>query len=254
LLTKWKKTIVTTYLTRTSTTVYLFIKPFLTMTTPNLYLIFFLFILHSSGRIAYELVYHTENSHSFQYFDCIYYTSNRIERVEQSSVKGEIKQNILGVKYCRQLLQTTFLEHNLFSLNSTCYHDGVLVSFSQLKSQNVSATDVLKFSSGIERVNKYAIYLSNVTANDDDDDFLCKCTRSGTFGKFCEYEFYYDSVSFDEAITKQFESGRESADGSQFHNNRPCYTTLDCNSGLLCLDWRNICDGKCNNIYEIINF
>ncbi|CAF1535795.1 unnamed protein product, partial [Rotaria sordida] len=32
--------------------------------------------------------------------------------------------------------------------------------------------------------------------------------------------------------------------GSQLHSNRPCYTTLICNSGLMCLDWRHICDGK----------
>jgi hypothetical protein len=32
--------------------------------------------------------------------------------------------------------------------------------------------------------------------------------------------------------------------GSQLHGNRPCYITLVCDSGLMCLDWRHICDGK----------
>lgn len=222
------------------------------MSTPNLYLMLLSIILHSSHRMAYELIYHTENSHSLQYFDCIYYTTNRIESFERHSVKAKVKQNILGTKYCRQLHQTTPLERPLFSQNSTCFHGGVLVSFAQLKSQNVAATDALKFSSGIERVNKYAIYLSSVTGTDDFDAFICNCTRPGTFGQFCEYEFYYDSSSFNEAVTKQFKSGRETAYASQFHNNRPCYTTLVCNSSLLCLDWRSVCDGKYADIYEMI--
>jgi hypothetical protein len=211
------------------------------MTTQNFNIL--CLILHLSYLMAYELVYHTQNCNSLQYYDCIYYTLNRIKTIEESSVELEIKHNILGVKYCRQLFNTTSLQRHLFTLNSTCYHDGVLVRFSQLQSKNVSAIDVLKFSSSVERADKYAVYLQNVT--DHDDDFLCNCTRPGTFGKFCEYQFNYNSLSFDEAITKQFQAGYASLDGSQFHNNRPYYTTLVCDSGLMCLDWRNICDGRC---------
>ncbi|CAF1004523.1 unnamed protein product [Didymodactylos carnosus] len=29
----------------------------------------------------------------------------------------------------------------------------------------------------------------------------------------------------------------------QLHSNITCYTTLECDYGLLCLDWRDICDG-----------
>jgi hypothetical protein len=215
------------------------------MVTPNLNilrLISFLFILQSPYLIGYELVYHTENWASLQYYDCIYYTSNQIHTIEKHILKSQMKQNILNVKYCRQLLQTTSLKRPSFSLNSICYHDGELVSFSQLKSRNISAVDVLKFSSSVERADKYAAYLSNIT--DDNEDYLCNCTYPSTFVKFCEYEFYYSSLSFDEAITKQFQSGENSVDGSQYHNNRPCYTTLVCDSGLMCLDWRNVCDGK----------
>ena len=218
------------------------------MATLNLCFMFFLVILYLPYRITYELVYHTENSQSLQYYDCIYYSSNRIQNIQQSTVKAEVKQNILGVKYCRRLLNASVLQRQTFSINSTCFHDGILVSFSQLKSQNISATDVLKFSSSVERVDKYAAYSLN------ENDFLCNCTRPGTFGKFCEYQFYYNSLSFDEAIMKQFESGLDNPDGSQYHNNRPCYTTLVCDSGLLCLDWRNICDGKSCNISQIVNF
>jgi len=32
--------------------------------------------------------------------------------------------------------------------------------------------------------------------------------------------------------------------GSQFYDNHPCYIIFEYNSGLLCLDWRYICDGK----------
>jgi hypothetical protein len=216
------------------------------MVTPNLKMLYLIFFVACClpQKISFELLYHTENSKSLQYYDCIYYTSNRRRNVQKETLRSQSKQNILGVKYCRQLSKTTPLNRQPFSLNSTCHHDGALVSFSQLKSQNVSAIDVLKFSSNTERGDKYAAYLSSAT---DNDDFLCNCPRTNTFGQFCEYQFYYNALSFDEAITKQFDFRQSHVNANQFHSNRPCYTTLECDSGLMCLDWRNVCDGKCFN-------
>ncbi|CAF3346096.1 unnamed protein product [Rotaria sp. Silwood2] len=73
--------------------------------------------------------------------------------------------------------------------------------------------------------------------------FLCNCTKVGTFGKFCEYNFMSNS-SFEETIEHQFSLKLEYYLGSQYVGNRTCYETLTCSFGLLCLDWRNICDGK----------
>ena len=101
----------------------------------------------------------------------------------------------------------------------------------------------------MEQADGYSKYLYNRSL-DVGEKYICNCTNLASFGKFCEYEFYGGSVSFNDAVTKQFRplESVEMNIGSQLHGNRPCYTTLTCNSGLMCMDWRHICDGKHDEI------
>jgi hypothetical protein len=123
---------------------------------------------------------------------------------------------------------------------------------------NISVADVLQWSSSLEQTDRYPKYLSN-NSLDIKDKYICNCTNPSSFGKFCEYKFYGGSTSFDDAITKQFQplvftknSGKIHV-GSQLHDNRPCYTTWMCESGLMCLDWRHICDGNDKRIDDCCN-
>ncbi|CAF1233955.1 unnamed protein product [Adineta ricciae] len=106
-----------------------------------------------------------------------------------------------------------------------------------------------RFYIGIQELHladSYAAYLNNLsdhTSNYGKDMFLCNCTKLGTFGKFCEYYFMSNST-FQETIEYQFSVKRLQNFGSQYVGNRTCYKTLECDFGLLCLDSRNICDGK----------
>jgi hypothetical protein len=51
--------------------------------------------------------------------------------------------------------------------------------------------------------------------------------------------------TFEDAIDYQFELKKKYRIGSQLWGNMTCYTTLtNCYSGLRCLTWHNICDGK----------
>jgi hypothetical protein len=193
------------------------------------------FLCYFSTFSSYVLLYHTENSPSVQYYDCIYYT------------RSETQNNIQGVKYCRQLNESQSLQRDF---NQTCHNDGQLRSFEKLSHLNVSASDVLQWSSSLEQTDRYSKYLSN-SSLDMKDDYICNCTNPSSFGKFCEYKFYGDSTSFDDAITAQLQplqsftvGSRKIHAGSQLHDNRPCYVTWTCDSGLMCLDWRHICDGK----------
>jgi hypothetical protein len=197
-------------------------------------LLYFLCYLPTFSN-PYILIYHTENSPSVQYYDCIYYT------------RSEIQDNIQGVKYCRQLNESEPLERDF---NESCHNNGHLWSFETLSTLNVSTSDVLQWSSSLEQTDRYSQYLSNKSC-DMKTDYICNCTNPSSFGKFCEYKFYGTSTSFNDAIIKQFQplrhftmaSGKIHV-GSQLHDNRPCYITLICDSGLMCLDWRHICDGK----------
>jgi hypothetical protein len=112
----------------------------------------------------------------------------------------------------------------------------------------------------MEQTDRYSKYLSN-NSFDVGDEYICNCTNLSSFGKFCEYQFYGGSTSFNETITKQFkpiENGFNEYGpiniGSQLHGNRPCYMTLRCDLGLMCLDWRHICDGKDDKINDSFLF
>ncbi|CAF1017323.1 unnamed protein product [Adineta steineri] len=67
----------------------------------------------------------------------------------------------------------------------------------------------------------------------------------GVFGRYCEYELYvgYTLVETARAIKIQ---DKNHALAGQLQRRRMCYTSIDCEYGLLCLDWRNICDGAQN--------
>ena len=80
---------------------------------------------------SYVLLYHTENSPSLQYYDCIYYT------------RSMIQDNIQGVKYCRQLNESQSLHRDF---NQSCHNNGELWSFKELSLLNVSTSDVLRWS------------------------------------------------------------------------------------------------------------
>ncbi|UJR12707.1 hypothetical protein I4U23_016881 [Adineta vaga] len=121
---------------------------------------------------SYVFIYDTENSPSLQYYDCLH------------SGLSTTRYDVGGIKYCRQLYENQSLNRHF---NQSCHNNGILCSFEQLSILNLSAFDVLKWSSIDESINV----------------------------------------------------------GSQLHNNRPCYTTLICDSGLMCLDWRHICKQQC---------
>jgi len=116
--------------------------------------------------------------------------------------RAEIQNNIQSVKYCRQRNESQPLHRDF---NQSCYNSGVLWSFEELALLNVSATDVLRWSSSMEQTDRYSKYLFNRSLNVGDKS-ICNCTNPTSFGKFCEYEFYGGSTSAGDAITKQFAS------------------------------------------------
>jgi len=175
-----------------------------------------------------------------QYYDCIY------------STQSESPTNIQEVKYCRQLNKNQSLQRDF---SQSCHNGGHLASFEELSALNVTASDVLQWSSSMEQADRYSKYLSNGSL-DFGEKYICICKNPTSFGKFREYEYYGGSTFFHQALTSQFKPLNTSSVNigniyisSQLHGNRPCYMTLECNSGLMCLDWRHICDGK-NDMIE----
>ncbi|CAF3630795.1 unnamed protein product [Rotaria sp. Silwood1] len=93
-------------------------------------------------------------------------------------------------------------------------------------------------------VEEYSRYIKqSIKFDNDDSKYLCECSHSQSFGKHCEY-FLPVGTTFDETIQWELEMKSTYPWRIQMYSDILCYTTLICDYGLLCLDWRDICDGK----------
>ncbi|CAF1558258.1 unnamed protein product, partial [Adineta ricciae] len=181
---------------------------------------------------TFVFIYKTNDQIKTDFYDCISYT-NKIYHLQST-------------KYCIRLDESINLQRTMDN-NSVCFNHGIKYSFHLLNILGIEPREILYWNSGIESVDSYAAYLNSLnhytSSNYDKDMFLCNCIKIGTFGKFCEYNFMSYST-FEETFQYQYNIKRLHRFGSQYVGNRTCYKTLECNYGLLCLDWRNICDGK----------
>lgn len=192
---------------------------------PTMILILYIILQLVFISQSYIELYHTEDSSSVEFYDCIHY------------------KNDSNVLFCQRSGNASELNR----LHQTCSSDSKNLSYADLQELNISTHQVLQWSSSIEKADEYAAYLSNNSLFDTTENtYICNCSNPSIFGKFCEYRLLFNSQSFDQTIRTQFEMKIDDIYGSQLYGNILCYTTLECNYGLLCLDWRNICDGPQN--------
>ena len=189
------------------------------------------FVLVGTITDEHVLLYHTDNEEALKKFDCVYYVPNYGEEVP----------------YCRRPAENQSLDR----ARNECINGGEKNFFRDLLKQEIDPSIILKWSSGIEMVDLYASFFYNRSLVDDNDDqFVCKCTKLGTFGKYCEYHSTHQVKYFGDTITAQFEQKRQGDSwDTQRYGKILCYETLPCPSSPLCLDWREICDGeqRCSN-------
>lgn len=168
------------------------------------------------------LLYNTEDIEGMEAFDCIYYATDQT------------------IPFCRRLggwgrLQRTYAD---------CLGGGEKWTFSKLLEHNINPWEVLSWNSSVEAADDYSHVFYNRSVMIVPDQFLCKCTREGSFGKYCEYQLLFDSTSFNKAVMIMLDS-KSHHQLHQLVGSIWCYQTLlSCNYGKLCLDWRNICDGQ----------
>ena len=179
-----------------------------------------LFILVSVGDQTVHL-YHTEDGQSVEYYDCLYLDT---------------------YLYCRRPTEPELLTRDS-NIEQSC-HNGTQHSFRVMKLNNVSvSTVVYDWRSTLEIAGKYARYLQDFTQFENESNrYICQCHHRRSFGKTCEYllpigERFSDTANWQTMVRKTNPSSM------QVHGDVLCYKTLKCDSGLLCLDWRDICDG-----------
>lgn len=120
-------------------------------------------------------------------------------------------------------------------------------TFEQLRLNNISSHQLYLWSAPIDIIEQYKIYLNNDTSLSETRYY--NCTKSW-FGPSCQYSFDLQnkSIPFPDIVKEIFQY-RKFGFFLNIENmlSFPCYTYLDCNRGGLfsvCLDWREICDGK----------
>lgn len=118
-------------------------------------------------------------------------------------------------------------------------------TFDVLKRKNVTIQDLLLWSAPIDLVERYQNYLDTPTFALASELFY-NCTLLW-FGRFCQYTF--DSKEpFGEIVSKTFDAKANGTNSTSVNDitNLTCYMYLHCNRGPapICLDWREICDGR----------
>ncbi|CAF1372877.1 unnamed protein product, partial [Rotaria sordida] len=74
------------------------------------------------------------------------------------------------------------------------------------------------------------------------DGYLCQCIQASSFGKNCEYQLPIGNT-VEQTLDWYAYVKNKNPEEVHIHGDIVCYETLTCDSGLLCLDWREICDG-----------
>lgn len=183
-------------------------------------LILILMIIINPCR-SFILVYNTEDTNYTGESDCVYF------------------QEFSTIKYCVRLMQANRANKNM----TMCVH-GQRWNFSKLLEKQISPWDVLSWSSSVEKADNYARIFYNHSSVFEEDSFLCNCT-AGYFGKWCQFGLGSDISLFSTALERYFQ-GRTNPQAHQMWGQIICYNTLQCEYGMLCLDWRNICDKQQN--------
>ena len=210
------------------------------MLLPASILLFCLPTLYNARVLLYDTEY---NMLSPEKANCLYIPDN---------VNSDYGGSSAGkVPYCRRPDVIT----TLVRTRNECQNGGEKKSFVDLLKLNITPSKVLEWDSGVEMTDKYAAFYYNnysMLKSNENQDFLCHCAYPSTFGKYCEYTFTYETNSFEASQKLQANIRLNHAIYHQTYGDIVCYKTLSCYSGLLCLDWRDICDGEqqCENGWD----
>ncbi|CAF0883865.1 unnamed protein product [Didymodactylos carnosus] len=119
---------------------------------------------------------------------------------------------------------------------------GTPYSFQELKSLNISGAQLFDWSTPVDIINDYEQYLMS-SLDSDSTRMYCNCTDQRYFGTRCQYTFRAEHGAFREIIDKQFSMKYLRNYSDVFEADMTCYSRIQCNSTLVCLDWRQICNG-----------
>ena len=168
-------------------------------------------------------------------FDCIYADLYEDHR----DTPTRFTRSIHLIPYCRRPDTDEIIDHP-FPTNTKV---SKIIAFTDLKKQGVTSSQLIEWMSPIDVAERYEMH------NGDMLEVFYNCSPPW-FGSRCQYKFDFDtSLSFGDIVSAIFKSRRYAC---RVLHHQVCYPFLPtCYRGPtpICLDWREICDGK----YDCIN-
>lgn len=189
------------------------------------------FYLHSTHFVS-------ENDFSY---DCLHYKV--MDDITNSIRPNDFQSPYQIIKYCicsfkNPLKPTKRIINENFVANYT---------FEHLRQLNITAEVLLSWSTPIDLVEQYQIYIDKLDSSLQ-IEIVYKC-KTPWFGVFCQYTFKSDD-DFSKIIQRNFHDKIYTFSNTDYQvtdiTNLTCYLHLACNRGPapICLDWREICNGQ----------
>jgi hypothetical protein len=144
------------------------------------------------------------------------------------------------IPYCLRPSEENIF-HEDFNFNNTV---DPYFTFAELQEKNISSLLLLSWSASIDLAERYEIFLNTVSnstwLSSEKETLFFNCTFPW-FGPHCRFAFdspIHESIDIMVAVNFLMKQTLKKND------HMTCYKHLHCETVLLCLDWREICDGK----------
>jgi hypothetical protein len=188
--------------------------------TGSIYSVLLLFFFYIVVQCQIEdsiYLLNTEDGEYIEAFDCFDHQSQR---------------------YCLRPKDPIVLQRD--HSDQPCLSGGVRHSFDDLIVDRTSPNSILhRWRSTLEKVEDYTEYRHSNQTAPSKITWLCRCVHPQSFGKHCEYQLPLQTT-ITQLIATKFVNTKKKLNNE---GDIVCYSTLTCDYGLLCLDWRDICDG-----------
>ena len=196
-----------------------------------------------SGCLGTHQMYQTSQVTSSGKLDCLPF----VEIWETGSTLLETNANIQLNRFCRQVRSNSGTVTSALH-DSELNVSGLRFTFERLRAMSVTASQLFQWSAPMDMIEDYEL------GENKGEFYNCSANADLWFGTKCEYNLDYDT-DFSTFVMKRIDEKRDIGIDILTITNGTCYEIgNDRCTSVLCLDWREICDGKKTISYGLLVF